>query len=179
MCGEKVAEKFLKLLLSVPEFITQTVVSKVLRTSRLQRAAFEMLFWICRNRFQPFKGTVMRWTVYRHRHYLETLGQRFSRGRGAAVTVEMLSWLVCPSGRVSIWKAPCWLTDRASSSGRSRCLTLLLLMKIIPLPSMGKGMWVWKSCRQSRGGQKGEFVTLQWLCHFILKKKGIEICGSI
>lgn len=102
MCAEKVAEKFLKLLLSVPESITQTVASKVLRTSRLQRAPFEMLFCICRNLFQSFKGMVTGWTVSRHRHYLETLDQRFSKGRGAAVIVGLLSWLVCLSGLVSI-----------------------------------------------------------------------------
>ena len=144
-----------------------------------------MLFGIYRNWFQSLKGMVTGWTVCWHRHYLETLDQPFFRCCGAAVAMGILSWLICPSGLVSIWKAPCWLTNGASSSGRSGCLTLLLLMKTVPLPSMGKGMWAWKSCKQSRGanltsaGQKGESLTSQRLTikpHLSPWRQSLQAC---
>lgn len=76
MLREKIIEKFLSFIFSIPESeeTTQTVVSH-LRTRYIQGASCEMLFCICKNWFWFSKGMVAGWPVGWHRHYLETLDQ--------------------------------------------------------------------------------------------------------
>lgn len=183
MCSKKIIENFLSFIFSIPESeeITQTAVSHVLRTRCIQRAVkyyvklCEMLFCIYKNWFWFSKGMVGGWPVCWHRHYLETADQLFFfRCCRAAVAVGILSWLVCPFGLVSIWKAPCELTDSPSAHGNC------------PF-AMGKGLQAWKSCKQSEGANLllGRKVSL-WPCSdpketilFPLKTKPVSLWNAL
>lgn len=118
MLREKIIEKFLSFIFSIPESEETTQTCVTFKDQMHQRVSCEMLLCIYKIWFWFSKGMVAGWPVCWHRHYLETLDQLFFfRCCRAAVAVGILSWLVCPFGLVSIWKAPCWLTDSPSAHG--------------------------------------------------------------
>lgn len=164
MLREKIIEKFLSFIFSIPESekITQTVVSHVLRTRWIQRASCEMLFCIRGIGFGLQKG----WWLAGQSVGTGITWRHLTRGFWAGLSVPLG---LCPSEK-----------PHADS------LTPVLLMETVPLP------WE-RVCRHGSPVNKARVQTFcwaeRWVFHlaathnktmlFPLKTKPASLCNVL